>query len=363
MTRITFVGDIASDRPLLKAARKYDGYDFSRVFKTDSVFAQSDFVVGNLETCFGGGKQFGYKPYHYNSPDSFCDAIVQAGIDLVSTANNHCMDEGTEGLARTNKILDRKGLLHTGTFSDPHISSRYIVQEINSIKVGFYSLTYSVNTCYEASSCDNLTGYVNLLAYHEKQYSKNAIGKLWQTRVKPELKKVYKKLRYGTIINQFSDKLTDKSINKEWLIQIDQQIQMARKESQVLCILLHIGGQFNTEPGDFSKYMVNHLQELGADIIVGHHPHTLQKIEIFGGKVVAYSLGGFCLSPSGEYLVKESLPEYSAALHVDLNSDGSIGSIKVDILKCVEDPDHYVHVIPVDEKDTNNEAIRSRIGI
>ena len=56
MIRLTFVGDIALDKPLLKAAkeREHDSYDFSGVFQTKDVFADSDLVVGNLETCFGG---------------------------------------------------------------------------------------------------------------------------------------------------------------------------------------------------------------------------------------------------------------------------------------------------------------------
>ena len=60
MIRLTFVGDIALDKPLLKAAkaRGHGQYDFSDVFHTEDVFAQSDLVIGNMETCFRGGKQF-----------------------------------------------------------------------------------------------------------------------------------------------------------------------------------------------------------------------------------------------------------------------------------------------------------------
>ena len=79
MTRLTFVGDIACDRPLLKAAEKHGKYDYSRVFHTESVFKESDLVVGNLETCFGGGN-YGKKPYHYSIPDSFCEAIRETGV-------------------------------------------------------------------------------------------------------------------------------------------------------------------------------------------------------------------------------------------------------------------------------------------
>ena len=129
MTRLTFVGDIACDRPLLKAAKHGGKYDFSRVFQTQEVFQGSDFVIGNLESCFGGG-HYGKKPYHYSVPDSFGDAIRDAGFDLVSTANNHCLDEGVEGLERTIKVLDRLGISHTGTFAQVE-DKRWLTKEIN----------------------------------------------------------------------------------------------------------------------------------------------------------------------------------------------------------------------------------------
>ena len=131
----------------------------------------------------------------------------------------------------------------------------------------------------------------------------------------------------------------------------------------ILAVLLHSGGQFNTEPGSFSTFMVDHLCELGADIIAGHHPHTLQRMEQRGNTFIAYSLGGYCLSPSGEYLVKESLPEYSAAWHIDIDDNKQISGTSVTILKCVEDPDHYVHVVEAEEQSANIDAIRSRLGL
>ena len=80
-----------------------------------------------------------------------------------------------------------------------------------------------------------------------------------------------------------------------------------------------IGGQFNTEPGEFSKRIIDKLASIGADIIIGNHPHTVQKVEQGSDATVAYSLGGFCMSTSGEYLVHECLPEYSLALHIDID--------------------------------------------
>ena len=361
MTRLTFVGDIACDRPLLKAAKCGKTYDFSRVFKTEKAFSNSNLVIGNLESCFGGGN-YGKKPYHYSVPDSFCDAIKAAGFDIVSTANNHCLDEGVEGLERTLSILDQAGIAHTGTFSGNE-EKRYLVAEKNGLKIAFYSLTYSVNTCYESSLCDDISKYVNILGFKKRRYSNNPVKRLWQIRLRPELQKIKKKMRYGTIIPQYTDKLTPNSIDQNWLNRIDGEIKAARQESDLLVVLLHIGGQFNLEPGDFSQYMMTHLCELGADVIAAHHPHCLQKIERRGNTHIAYSLGGYCLSPSGEYLVKESLPEYSVAWHIDIDENKQIVDSSVTLLKCVEESDHYVHVVEAEEDSENVKRIRERLQL
>lgn len=362
MLRLTFTGDIACDRPLLRAAKKGRKYDYSRVFNTDEVFRSSDYIIGNLESCFGG-KNFGKKPYHYSIPDSFCEAIRDAGFNIVGTANNHCLDEGVSGLKRTIDVIEKNGIAHTGTFRGAGDEKRYLIVEKNNIRIAFYSLTYSVNTCYEACSCDDVSKYINILGFVKRNYSRNPVRRYWQTFLKPEIKKRMLKKKYGTIIRQSVDALWEKSINKDWLKEIDKQVSEAREEADIVVILLHIGGQFNTEPGTFSQYMVDHFCELGVDIIAGHHPHTLQRMEKRGDTFIAYSLGGFCLSPSGEYLVRESLPEYSAAWHIDIDENKKIANTSVSILKCVEDPDHYVHVIEAEKHSANIDAIKDRLGL
>lgn len=360
MIRLTFVGDIACDRPLLKAAKRGRKYDFSRVFQTEEAFRGSDLVIGNLESCFGGA-HYGKKPYHYSVPDSFCDAIRNAGFHIVGTANNHSLDERVKGLVRTLDLLDKKGIAHTGTFRGEKDEKRYLVVEKGGVKIAFYSVTYSVNPNYEAFLCEDVHKYVNMIGYRRTNYSRNPVKRLWQVRLRPELQKIRLKKKKGTIIPAYQDKLKAWSINRDWLREIDGQIALAKQEADVLVVLLHIGGQFNTEPGEFSEYMVDHFCQLGADLIVGHHPHTLQRIEKRGDTHIAFSLGGYCLSPSGEYLVRESLPEYSAAWHIEIDDNKKISNTSVTVLKCVEDPDHYVHVIEAEKDSENIRQINKRL--
>ena len=360
MIKLSFVGDIACDRPLLKAAKKGDQYDFSGVFQTNELFSNSDLLIGNLESCFGGGPKYGHKPYHYSVPDSFCTAIRDAGFDIVSTANNHCMDEGVEGLRRTLDVVHNYGIETTGTFYGDE-QQRYLLKEVNGIKLAFYSLTYTVNTCAEAFDCEDLSKYINLVGYRNRKYSSNPAIRYYQTTLRPNLRKIKNKLKGKSTILSYTDQLKNAVINEAWMEKIDEQIRAAREKADALIILLHIGGQFNEQPGDYTQYMMDHLCELGADIIVGHHPHTVQKIEQRENKVLAYSLGGYSLSPSGEYLVHSCLPEYSTALHVNIDDNGAVVGTSVDILKCVEEPGGFMHVVKAEEDSSEVRKIQSRL--
>lgn len=354
------MGDIACDRPLLKAAHNGKTYDFSDVFKTEDVFSDSDLVVGNLESCFGGSG-FGKKTMHYNVPDSFAEAIKKAGIDFLGTANNHCMDEGVSGLKRTLKVLKKEGIEYTGTFAGSE--KRYVIKTIQNIKVAFFALTYSVNRNIESYDCDDLFKYINIIGYKAPNFSKNRMIRYMQATWLPTVKKYIKKARGKSLVAQHTDSLTKDSINQEWISELDRLFLQAREKSDVVCVLLHSGGQFNPEPGEFSKHIFEHFKDLGADIIIGHHPHTIQKIMENGNCLCAYSLGGYCLSPSADYLVHESLPEYSMALHVTFNEFGKRTGYEIDFLKCVEeDSSHYVHVMRAERCSANIEKLKSRIS-
>mgnify|MGYP000289694224 CR=1 FL=1 len=100
MKKITFIGDITSDRPLLNAAydRNTDAYDFFPVFgKVKKLFEESDYVVGNFETVCAGDKNGFQNQYLLcNSPDELIQAMVKGGVNCVTTANNHCLDQGIQ---------------------------------------------------------------------------------------------------------------------------------------------------------------------------------------------------------------------------------------------------------------------------
>ncbi|MBO5520760.1 MAG: ChbG/HpnK family deacetylase, partial [Eubacterium sp.] len=215
----------------------------------------------------------------------------------------------------------------------------------------------SVNPCMEAQTCEDLYSHVNLTGFRKSSGSR---VRLWERNVlRPFLGQTVKKLRKISTISAHSDYFRVNQIRREWMDDIEKQLAAARKESDLLVVLLHSGGQFNIEPGEYSKYMMDKLCELGADIVIGNHPHTVQRVENRNGKIVAYSLGGYCMSVSGEYLVHDCFPEYSLALHVDVDEDRKLTS-SIDVLKGTEDENAYLTVKKAPEGDPGAEQIYVR---
>ena len=109
--KITIIGDIMCEPRLLKASKSKGHYNFDGVFQNvKDLFKESDYVIGNLETPLAG-KEKGYTNglFSFNTPDEFADAVKASGIDLVTTANNHCFDRGIDGMIRTLEVLEKKG--------------------------------------------------------------------------------------------------------------------------------------------------------------------------------------------------------------------------------------------------------------
>ena len=73
------------------------------------------------------------------------EALQWAGVGFVTTANNHCLDRGTAGVAATVRVLDEIGLPHTGTFADPESAARPAIADAGGFRLGLLSYTYGTN--------------------------------------------------------------------------------------------------------------------------------------------------------------------------------------------------------------------------
>jgi poly-gamma-glutamate synthesis protein (capsule biosynthesis protein) len=253
---LCFVGDLMCHSTQFNYAKVgTDTFDFTGVYREVKQFlSAADLTVGNLETIIAG-KNKGYSGYPYfNAPDDYIYALKDAGFDLLITANNHALDQGWEGVERTIEVVNENLLYQTGTFISQEDRDSVRIFEINSIRIAI--LAYSENT--------------NGLPIPK--------GK-------------------DFVINLIDEEL------------IKQDISKAREQNiDVVVVHLHYGPEYNREPSDYQKQIVQTIIELGADIIIGGHPHVVQPVDFFktnntklDSGFAAYSMGNFISNQRWRY--------------------------------------------------------------
>lgn len=355
--KITYIGDLTCDKPLLRASEK-KGYDFTPVFsKVKRKFKTADLVVANFETvCAGTANQNKKAIMRYNTPDSFVKAIASANIKLVSTANNHCLDQGIEGLKRTLDILDKFHVNHTGTYRNQEERNQICILKVNDKKISFLSYTYSTNETNTGIVLDETNDFhVGLLKKQTAVSSNNNKLKDFLIRIVGEKQRhLIKKVIFKTMLafgvpymHSYIDQIRKGDKENIYLERVKKDIAEAKKVADVVVLLVHAGGQFNPEPGTYCEFLMNDLTQYGADVVIENHPHVVQRIKETNKKLTAYSLGSFNLSPSADYIIHEPLPEYSIALHQYILKD----SIKYtfSILKIIEDKVGNIVVWPIED--------------
>ena len=292
VSHLMVAGDAMSHMPLTKDAyvAATGEYDYSHML-TDPAeqLAGADYAVANLETVLAGGPDYSGFPA-FNSPDALAYDLKEAGIDLLSTANNHSRDRGVNGIFRTLDVLDEAGLAHVGTYrsrEERDAGSGVYVADVGGISVAFLSYTYGLNG-YQLSS--------------EYSYAVNLFNLDY----------------YTTLENPDYDLLAS-------------DLAYARSlEPDLIAVIIHWGTEYKNTPNSHQTGLARFLVEQGADLVLGGHPHVLQPYETItvtgadGGErqgFVCYSLGNFI---SNQY---EPAPatQTTAILDLELTRDPATG--------------------------------------
>ena len=275
---MSVIGDIMCHNSQYNDAYKNGEYDFSYVFDDIKEHIEiADLAIGNLETTFAG-KDRGYASYPtFNTPEILAQDLKELGIDVVSTANNHSLDTGYKGIESTIDYLDEAGILHTGTYKSVEDQENIVIKDVNGLKFAFLAYTYGTNGIPVPSG---------------REYCINLIDK--------EL--------------------------------IKRHLDLAKNlKPDVICVNMHWGIEYQNSPNAEQEELANFLFENGVDIILGSHPHVLQKMEskeilLSNGELkngfVIYSLGNFM---SGQ---TKANTRNSIILKLDIIKEGSTGNLR-----------------------------------
>ena len=383
--RISFVGDLMC-APCQLTAMKGSSHTFDEVFaEIGDVFKGADYVVGNLETPLAGAES-GYStlPAFFNTPDDFAKSLKNAGIDFVTTANNHCMDRGVSGLNRTLDTLDSIGIRHTGTYRKHEEAQRIEVVEIKGVKFAFVAATYGYNSEDRRKGVEreilseNDDWRIDLLKkpvdpsgppQKNKPAPSQTISRKLKKWTKEKLpRRLYEAisiLRHGVptkknalppVPQSFCPDCVnaedfDMESNRPFFGRFLAKIRRAKTLADIVVVLPHVGGQYNPVPGGYLKRVIREILNCGVDLIVANHSHNPLPLFISRqGTLVANSLGNFCCTPGREWFVYNSLGEYGVVLNVYFDKrTKSFSRYDFAIVKSVVESDGFARTITIDK--------------
>lgn len=293
--KLTFTGDIMCDN--LEIMQKND---FKNFIDKDiqNKFKESNYVIGNLETPLIKNTNINNrKKYSFMAPIEFALELKKIGINMVSTANNHCLDCGENGLKENIELLDVTGIEHVGTYRTLKERNEMFIREIGGIKFAFISYTYGTNAFLNNNYLNQKNEYiVNLLKKQEAKYNL--------------FKKVKDKFFENVHIYSYIR-------DKKFLLKVKQDIELAKQEADFVIFCMHSGGQYNKKVEHYTKKLSDYLIKCGSDFIIGNHPHVVLNYKIYKSmKQVYYSLGNFYATPFSNHNQKDEIPNYSILLNL-----------------------------------------------
>lgn len=283
---MTAIGDIMchNTQYLDAYVAEADDYDFSYVFEDIYRYTKmTDITIGSLETTFAG-KERGYSNYPtFNSPDNLAYDLKKIGLDVISTAGNHCLDMGFSGLSRTIDVLNDADISHLGTYQSQKDRDKILFKNVKGVRIAFVNYTYGTNGIPVPAG------------------------------------------------QEFCVNLIDKDI-------IKKDLENAKKdEPDIIVACMHWGTEYKTTASPEQEQLADFLFQNGVDIILGNHPHVLAPMEkrtitLEDGTqkdgFVIYALGNFICDQNAENTRNSIILNLKITKHLD----GKISIDKADYI-------------------------------
>lgn len=244
---LLFVGDAMQHQAQLDKAKELGKgeYDYSDCFNLIApAVNNADYAVINLEVPLGGGKDYSGYPC-FSAPDSFAEALSEAGFDMMLTANNHCLDRRGKAAKRTLNALDSLKIDHIGTFRNRSERDSLVpfIKYINGFKIAFLNYTYGTNGIQPDQGIE--------VAYIDKAKIKDEIARA-------------------------------KDLGAE-----------------IIIVAMHWGIEYVLLENNVQRDLAEFLIDNGVDVIIGGHPHVVQPMKVVHNDMenkevlIVYSLGNF----------------------------------------------------------------------
>ena len=242
---LLFAGDAMQHQAQIDQARLRGdgGYDYSDCFTYIApTVTEADYAVCNLEVPLGGGPDYTGYPC-FSAPDSYAEALRDAGFDMFMTANNHSLDRRDRAARRTLVALDSLGIDHVGSYRDSLDREEKVpfIKNIKGFKIGFLNYTYGTNGIPPQDGVE--------------------IALIDRARMAREIRKT------------------------------------REAGAEILVVMVHWGVEYVLLQNRNQEELADFLVDQGVDLIIGGHPHVIQPMKVVHNEkegkdvLVVYSLG------------------------------------------------------------------------
>ena len=343
--KLAFTGDILCYQSQNYALRrKFGRYDYDTVFEgAATLLGGADYVCGSLETPISNRSRYTSNPIVFNSPSSLLESLKNSGFNLLTTANNHCLDRGIRGLQDTIHNLVKCGMDYTGTRLSK-AEEPFLLKDFGGFKIAFVAFTYGTNEDANGVILKDENHFaVNLFKPQRRLEKGSILSRSKQTIVR----KIYNYLHpFPKYKMNDCGKMSDLECEEvQWMESI---LHKASSLADKVVLCLHSGGQFSDSQGDYTKAIIEKACSAGADIVICNHNHCILPLEERDGRIIANCLGNFTFTPGDGYFFDDVYADYSAVLFVNIEMDSGDMAYRVSFMKSVVDEDGISRVLSVD---------------
>ncbi|MFL5260984.1 MAG: CapA family protein, partial [Anaeromyxobacteraceae bacterium] len=259
--RLAAVGDVLMHSAVKDAAADHRGAGdggFGWLWAPIAdLLSAPDLTFANLETPIAPRAGAGSRSFVFNAPPDVVRALARAGVDLVSVANNHMLDQGRAGFEETLRELDAAGMPYVGAGEAGREAGPRVVT-VNGLRLAFLGYTYGLNQ--SGNDCPAAP------------------------RPRPCVR--------ASVLDRERAVL---------------DVRAAADAADAVVVSVHWGEEYQQQPREADVALAHQLADAGALVVLGHHPHVLQPLELYSradGRtaLIVYSLGNFVSNQSRLYV-------------------------------------------------------------
>lgn len=248
------VGDIMLSRGVAGEIRKHGGDPGHPFAKMKRYLKSGDIVFGNLENPVTPGREIMLPERVLRADPGVAAALREAGFTILSLANNHLSDFGTRGILDTFQYLEQAGLGYAGAGKMEREAYAACYTEVKGLKLAFLAFCDPV---LAPGDCLAGAGHPGVAGFDQEK--------------------------------------------------VQAALREAREKADIVVVSMHAGTEYEPAPELAQIRFARMAVDAGADLVLGHHPHVLQRVEEYKGKFIFYSLGNFVFDQKWSRATREGL--------------------------------------------------------